>query len=94
LTSQGLAGSFRSCMADLERLEKKLAPNPVRTAMRRYGVRALKWPFTSKDVDQLLAGLERHEKNMLLGLQVDQTYAHRQNPITLPRLTSYQGYTR
>ncbi|WZH40876.1 kinesin light chain 1 [Fusarium acuminatum] len=73
LTSQGLAGSFRSCMADLERLEKKLAPNPVRTAMRRYGVRALKWPFTSKDVDQLLAGLERHEKNMLLGLQVDQT---------------------
>ncbi|KAJ4243339.1 hypothetical protein NW762_014825 [Fusarium torreyae] len=73
LTSQELAGSFRSCMADLERLEKKLAPNPVRTAMRRYGVRALKWPFTSKDVDQLLAGLERHEKNMLLGLQVDQT---------------------
>lgn len=38
LTSQGLAGSFHSCMADLERLEKKLAPNPVRTAMRRYGV--------------------------------------------------------
>ncbi|KAJ4020366.1 hypothetical protein NW766_001845, partial [Fusarium irregulare] len=73
LTSQGLAGSFRNCMADLERLEKKLAPNPVRTVMRRYGVRALKWPFTSKDVEQLLADLERHEKHILLGLQVDQT---------------------
>ncbi|KAF4970220.1 hypothetical protein FSARC_2685 [Fusarium sarcochroum] len=72
-TSQELAGSFRSCMADLERLEKKLDPNPVRTAMRRYGIRALKWPFSSKEVDQLLAGLDRHEKTILLGLQVDQT---------------------
>ena len=89
LTSQALAGSFRNCMADLERLGKKLAPNPVRTVMRRYGVRALKWPFTSKDVEQLLADLERHEKNITLGLQVDQTYVHRHNPVTLPRLTSY-----
>jgi hypothetical protein len=72
-TSQGLLGSFRSCIADLERLEKKLDPNPVRTAMRRYGIRALKWPFNSKEVDQLLAGLDRHEKTILLGLQVDQT---------------------
>ncbi|KAL3587549.1 hypothetical protein FPOAC2_13446 [Fusarium poae] len=71
--SKGLVGSFRSCIADLERLEKKLDPNPVRTAMRRYGIRALKWPFNSKEVDQLLAGLDRHEKTILLGLQVDQT---------------------
>ncbi|KAF4445315.1 kinesin light chain 3, partial [Fusarium acutatum] len=71
--SQGLAGSFCSCMTDLERLEKKLNPNPIRTAMRHYGIRALKWPFKSKEVDQLLAGLDRHEKTILLGLQVDQT---------------------
>ncbi|RGP69012.1 kinesin light chain 3 [Fusarium sporotrichioides] len=71
--SQGLLGSFRSCIADLERLEKKLDPNPIRTAMRRYGIRALKWPFNRKEVDQLLAGLDRHEKTILLGLQVDQT---------------------
>ncbi|KPA40104.1 kinesin light chain 3 [Fusarium langsethiae] len=57
-TSQGLTGSFRSCITDLERLEKKLDPNP---------------PFNSKEVDQLLAGLDRHEKTILLGLQVDQT---------------------
>ncbi|KAF4999625.1 hypothetical protein FGRMN_2373 [Fusarium graminum] len=72
-TSQGLISSFRSCIADLERVEKKLDPNPVRTAMRRYGIRALKWPFKSKEVDQLLANLDRHEKTILLGLQVDQT---------------------
>ncbi|RGP63231.1 kinesin light chain 3 [Fusarium longipes] len=72
-TSQGLADSFHSCMTDLKRLEKKLQPNRVRTKMRRYGLRAFKWPFNSKEVNQLLADLERHEKSILLGLQVDQT---------------------
>uniref|UniRef100_A0A4E9EIH7 NB-ARC domain-containing protein n=1 Tax=Gibberella zeae TaxID=5518 RepID=A0A4E9EIH7_GIBZA len=72
-TSQGLTGPFRSCMVDLERLEKKLEPHPIRTAMRRYGVRALKWPFSSREVNQLLDGLDRHEKTILLELQVDQT---------------------
>lgn len=91
--SQGLVSSFRSCIADLERLEKRLDPNPVRTAMRRYGLRALKWPFDSKEVDQFLAGLDRHEKTIFLGLQVDQTYAHRQVPLSPSRLTCYQGHT-
>jgi hypothetical protein len=51
--------------------------------MRRYGIRALKWPFKSKEVDQLLASLDRHERTILLGLQVDQTCAHRQiSPLT------------
>jgi hypothetical protein len=92
-TSRGLLGSLRSCMADLERVEKKLDPSPVRTAMRRYGFRALKWPFNSKEVDQLLVSLDRHERTILLGLEVDQTYAHRRIPLLLPELTCYQGHT-
>jgi hypothetical protein len=75
--SQALAASFRSCISDLEQAERKLDPSPVRTVMRRYGLRALKWPFKSKEIDQLLASLQRHEKAILLGLQVDQTYAHK-----------------
>ncbi|KAJ4175527.1 hypothetical protein NW767_014659 [Fusarium falciforme] len=76
LTSQELVDSFRNCIADLERLEKKLGPNAARPRMRRFGFRALKWPFNSKEIDQLLASLDRHEKTMLLGLQIDQTCAH------------------
>ncbi|KAL9566608.1 hypothetical protein ACKAV7_009523 [Fusarium commune] len=72
-TSQDLIGSFRTCTADLKQVEKKLDLNPLRTTMRRYGFRALKWPFNSKEVDQLLTNLEHHEKTILLGLQVDQT---------------------
>ncbi|KAG7411973.1 hypothetical protein Forpe1208_v009375 [Fusarium oxysporum f. sp. rapae] len=72
-TSQDLIGSFRTCTADLKQVEKKLDLNPLRTTMRRYGFRALKWPFNRKEVDQLLTNLEHHEKKILLGLQVDQT---------------------
>ncbi|ROT40812.1 hypothetical protein SODALDRAFT_376566 [Sodiomyces alkalinus F11] len=72
-TSRGLVGSFRDCIAELKRLEKKLGPNTARTAIRRFGFRALRWPFSSKEVDQLLASLERHERTILLGLQIDQT---------------------
>ncbi|KAF4341603.1 kinesin light chain 3 [Fusarium beomiforme] len=71
--SNRLLGSLQNCMDDLQKVEKKLEPNLARTVMRRYGLRALKWPFNSKEVDQLLVGLERHEKTILLGLQVDQT---------------------
>ncbi|KAF4895134.1 Kinesin light chain [Colletotrichum fructicola] len=73
LTSQELVGSIRACIADLERLETKLNPNPARTAMRRLGLRALKWPFSSKEVDQVLSSLERHEETIWFGLQIDQT---------------------
>ncbi|KAM0231792.1 hypothetical protein ACHAPO_008374 [Fusarium lateritium] len=72
-TSQQLVGSLRSCITDLERLGKKLDPSGFRTTMRRYGGRALKWPFNNKEVNQLLDKLGRHERTILLGLQVDQT---------------------
>ncbi|RGP77978.1 kinesin light chain 3 [Fusarium longipes] len=73
LVSQELMVSFRSCITDLQVVEGKLNPSLIRTGMRRFGLRALKWPFKKKEIDQLLAGLERHEKAIMLGLQVDQT---------------------
>lgn len=73
-TSQELAGSFRDCKTFLQQLEKRLTPNPARTTMRRLGFRAWKWPFTSKEVHQILSNLERHEKSIFLGLQIDQMY--------------------
>ncbi|KAM0330742.1 hypothetical protein ACHAQA_003694 [Verticillium albo-atrum] len=73
LSSRELVGSFGDCIADLERLERKLKPNSEPTLMRRAGLRALKWPFSSKEVGQILSSLERHEKTILLGLQTDQT---------------------
>ncbi|KAH3955952.1 hypothetical protein HBI80_255840 [Parastagonospora nodorum] len=41
--------------------------------MSRFGFRALKWPFTSKQVNKVVLNLERHEQTFSLALQVDQT---------------------
>ena len=77
LTSQALIFTFKSCKNELERTLKKLQPSP----MRRYGIRSLKWPFKSKEIDQLLACLKDYEGSILAGLQVDQTYVLRRNSV-------------
>ncbi|KAF2625753.1 hypothetical protein BU25DRAFT_473202 [Macroventuria anomochaeta] len=41
-------------------------------AMSRFGVRALKWPFTSKQVEKIVFDMEGYEHAFTLALQVDQ----------------------
>ncbi|ENH73556.1 hypothetical protein FOC1_g10001095 [Fusarium oxysporum f. sp. cubense race 1] len=41
--------------------------------MSRFGVRALKWPFESKDVEGTIQNLERCRGNISLALNIDQT---------------------
>ena len=74
-TSQALIATFNSCKNELESTLKKLQPSP----MRRYGIRSLKWPFKSKEIDQLLDCLRDYEGSILAGLQVDQTYVLKRN---------------
>ncbi|KAJ0335221.1 hypothetical protein COL922a_009554 [Colletotrichum nupharicola] len=73
LKSQELVGSIRNCIANLKRLETKLNPNPARTAMRRLGLQALKWPFSSKEVNQVLSSLKQHKETIRFRLQINQT---------------------
>ena len=56
----------------LEKLKRRLEPSNTRKAMSRLGVRALKWPFTSKEVEKIVADLERYKQTFSLALQVDQ----------------------
>jgi hypothetical protein len=41
--------------------------------MSRFGMRALKWPFESKDVQGTIQDLERCRGNISLALNIDQT---------------------
>ena len=41
--------------------------------MSRFGLRALKWPFTSKQVEKILSSMQSFEQTFTLALQVDQT---------------------
>ncbi|KAI9778859.1 MAG: hypothetical protein M1839_007822 [Geoglossum umbratile] len=72
-TTHELSGSLKECLWELEELEAELEPGKTRKAMSRFGVRALKWPFTSKQVEKTISSLERYERSFALALQVDQT---------------------
>ncbi|KAF9766796.1 hypothetical protein IL306_000734 [Fusarium sp. DS 682] len=64
----------------------------ARKTMRRLGLRALKWPFDSKDVSGIVADLEHYKQTIMLCLQIDQTksqvaiqfahHVHSQSPQT------------
>jgi hypothetical protein len=42
----------------LQRLEEKLEPSKTRKAMSKFGIRALKWLFTSKQVEKIVTNMD------------------------------------
>jgi hypothetical protein len=76
-TIRTLLEPLQKCSHALEGLEvklrTKLEPSAGRKAMQRFGVRALKWPLTSKEVEKVVASLEQYQHTFSLALLVDQT---------------------
>ena len=72
-TTHKLSGSLEECHQQLQGLKAQLEPGKTRKAMHRFGVRALKWPFTNKQVEKIVDSLEKYEHTFSLALQVDQT---------------------
>jgi hypothetical protein len=79
-TLQRLRSSIYGCSSQLSqieaKLEKKLNAGSTRM-MSRFGLRALKWPFESEDVNKIVRNLERYRDTLSAALNVDQTYAYR-----------------
>jgi hypothetical protein len=71
-TTQGLFSSLEQCLKELKSLGAKLDLGKTRKTMSRLGLCALKWPFTSKQVDKIVLSLEGYEQTFNLALQVDQ----------------------
>lgn len=76
-TSQRLRDGLNGCsfqLTELEtNLENKLNAEKSRKVMRKFGFRALKWPFESKDTDGIIATFERCRDTLSAALNVDQT---------------------
>ena len=72
-TTHDLFESLGKCLQELEKLNTKLKPRKTRKAISRFGLRALKWPFTSKQVEAIISSLQGYEHTFTLALQVDQT---------------------
>jgi hypothetical protein len=68
-----LLDSLKECQRQLQGLHAQLEPHRGRKVMQRIGFRALKWPFTGKQVEKMVNSLEQYEQTFSLALQVDQT---------------------
>jgi ankyrin repeat domain-containing protein 50 len=67
-------GPLEQCKEELGGLEKKLNPNSDGNGpMRKFGLRALKWPFTSKEIDKSIVVFERIKSLFSVALNTDQT---------------------
>jgi hypothetical protein len=62
--------SLEQCLRKLGGLKSELESGK---AMSRFGVRALKWPFTGKQVKKIAFSLGEHEHTFTLALQINQT---------------------
>ncbi|WDK08881.1 vegetative incompatibility protein HET-E-1 [Colletotrichum graminicola] len=76
-TSQTLVGAAQAAASRLKALDAELRPSDTRKAMRRFGVRASKWPFQSRDVEKTVRDIERYTQMISMGLQIDQTGTER-----------------
>ena len=57
----------------LTSLEEKLNLTSGGKVMKRVGFRALKWPFTRKEFEELITKLDRDKATLILALNSDQT---------------------
>lgn len=67
--------SLKQCQSTLEELVRKLEKAAGKDKMmNQFGWRALKWPFSSNDVQKAIEAIERHKNMFNLALTADQTY--------------------
>ncbi|KAL7904007.1 hypothetical protein GGI35DRAFT_248894 [Trichoderma velutinum] len=71
--SQQLRVAIYSSQLQLQSLLENLRPRTAPQAMSRLGLRSLKWPFQSKDIEKIVQDLSQYTQTIFLALQLDQT---------------------
>jgi hypothetical protein len=71
-SSQQLGAGIEDSRSRLEDLQAKLEPRQGHKVMSRVGLRALKWPFQSREINRIIEELARCTQAISLALQVDQ----------------------
>ncbi|KAI1124256.1 WD40-repeat-containing domain protein [Nemania abortiva] len=70
--SQKLRDALEGSQVQLGSLHDKLIPSKTRQKMSKLGVRALKWPFESKEIEKVLQELVRCMEPVTIALQIDE----------------------
>ncbi|PWI65024.1 hypothetical protein PCL_07436 [Purpureocillium lilacinum] len=73
ITSKQLCNAIRHCQSQLQALFERLRPRTAPEALTPVSLRALKWPFQSKEVERIVQDMGRYAQVMNQALQVDQT---------------------
>jgi hypothetical protein len=64
-------GPVQQCERDLRRLASRLELGEGENKMRQFGRRALRWPFSTKDIDKRLQIINDHKATFTLALTSD-----------------------
>ncbi|KAJ5135398.1 uncharacterized protein N7515_004676 [Penicillium bovifimosum] len=72
-TSSRLVSDITDCLSDIRDLEASLDPRKGKKLMRKFGLRALKWPLKRTEVESVIRNLERYKSSFLLSLQKHQS---------------------
>jgi len=64
-------GSIQQCQKELKVLATKLDTGQGKDSMRQFGLKALRWPFSKKDVDRSLSVIRGQKGIFNLALAVD-----------------------
>ena len=68
-----LVGNITTCSLALTELKNKMDPETTQKGMRKWGLRAFKWPLARSEVDSVIGEIEWYKTTFALSLQVDQT---------------------
>lgn len=79
--SRELKDPIQKCQAELQRLRDKLEPNTKEKTMRKFGLRAAKWPFSKGEIEAVIASLVEYREAITAILQIDQTYVIARSPV-------------
>lgn len=86
--SQTLNGPVAECCSTLAALEVMIDPGKGKRVMKKFGLRAWKWPLECTEVDRIIQDIERYKSFFTLSLTIDQTCVLRPlRPFGYRRLT-------
>ena len=64
-------GPVQQCLKELTELMERLKTGLENNKMKKFGLRALRWPFISKDIDKAVTAIGRYKATFNLALTAD-----------------------
>lgn len=71
--SHQLLDQLEGCRNELAHLQARLELGRTHKTMQRLGLRALQWPLNRDGVSAIISNLDRYQRTIMDGLQIDQT---------------------